>query len=392
MKYEFVYEAKSGKVRGIAIKKRNDPPLRLNQKEIDAGLRVWTANTQSGVSLKTRILKFDEVNAVKMPKKMEGSDTKAIKANISSYVISQKTDVNTIIFKRTKPHSSIGDLVSITSAIQIARKELPNARIIASAPYPAITILENHPALDKVSCEDEEIEIDENAITIDLSHPCPCGEYENQKRADVDKSRNEIFTIASGFRWSNERPKLFVTEAESKCGYEIINSHEIRAENLDKGKPKIGIVLRSAEIWKDWPHTIEFIEVLKDQAIIYAIDKTKRVEGIHNLVDLTLRELMSALCYLDIVITPDTGVMHLCDALNVPCIALFGSMKVSLHEEKYDSSVSFIQGDCVFDHGPCMYDVCEGRGNYQPCMENIGVNRVIDELKKKGIYLNGLPT
>jgi ADP-heptose:LPS heptosyltransferase len=116
------------------------------------------------------------------------------------------------------------------------------------------------------------------------------------------------------------------------------------------------------------------------------------IEGVHNLAPykLGIRQLMSVLPYMDCVVSPDTGIMHMCDALGIQCVSLFGSMIGKLYTEKYDSTLIIVQGECVFGKLPCFYEVCEGRANYQPCMSSIKPDYVMDIIDN--VISSGFPS
>ena len=114
------------------------------------------------------------------------------------------------------------------------------------------------------------------------------------------------------------------------------------------------------------------------------------IDGIHNLAAdrLKMRELMSVLPYMDCVVSPDTGIMHMCDALDVQCLSLFGSMIGKLYNEKYENTLSIVQGECVLGKSPCFYEVCEGKANYQPCMSSIKpqyITQLVDHIVRQGM-------
>jgi ADP-heptose:LPS heptosyltransferase len=391
----FIYDKETGEVISAGEQALSDPPLRLSAKEIERGWRVYhtTPETENLVSLRTRFIKFantgprEEETSAAMP---TFKDVRLTRAIIKRAILPD--DVKEIVFLRT--HKSIGDLVSIVSAIQSARKQRPSARIIVKAPMPARSILKNHPDIDELCDIDAEVSNDD-AVTIDLSHPCPCGEYESAMRENIDKSRNEIFTIASGLEWRNERPKLYLTKEEIEHGFKIIDNSKLYSESavkvtihdnlrkskINKSKLNIGVVLRSAEKWKDWPHVLDFIELAKKDYNIFLFDKSRKLDNVTNIVGLSLREVMSVLVHMDCVISPDTGIMHLSDALNVQCVVLLGGIPMKIHQDKYPSSLQFIQGKCIRNHSPCFYNTCSPISEYQPCMKRISAKQVYNQIK-----------
>ena len=298
---------------------------------------------------------------------------------MESLIIPSRTKKITIERDKT----GLGDTISVLSALQQMRKSFPDTHILFRAWKPYIEMLKNHPDIDELQ-DMSEVEVSplgDDEVFIDIGNPCPAGNYESKRQSETNKSRNELFTIACGLNWFGERPKLYLTEEEKQFGWNYVDAFS------DSGRNNLGIVLRSAETWKDWKHTADFIELVKDEYNIYAFDETLSIDidGVKNVArdSLPIREFLSVLPYMDCVITPDTGTMHICDALDVPCIALFGSMIGEFYKTKYPNSLSVIQGKCIYDKKPCFYDVCEGKGNYQPCMNSITPEYVAQKVDLK---------
>jgi hypothetical protein len=295
--------------------------------------------------------------------------------SMKSTIISQEAKAIAIYRAR----KGLGDVVSTLSLVQSLRKTYPQTHITYVGLNPIATILEHHPAIDELILKDKEgVYHDEvDGVPVVLDFPCPCGEYEGALKHKTDKSRNEIFMLAAGLSWNNERPQLYLAKDEQTWGKRFVD------ENDDGKLPRLGIVLRTAEFWKDWRHTIDFIKLAADKYSIYTFDKTQAVDGCINVTGKTLRQVMSILPYMDCVVTPDTGIMHLCDALDVPTLALFGSMSVSVHKQKYSSSMSFVAGLCPHDKQPCWYSICQGKGSYQPCLDSIEPADVLGKVESK---------
>lgn len=284
----------------------------------------------------------------------------------------------------------VGDVISTLSAVQLHRKKYPDTKIRYVGRYPLVTILENHPDIDELSDVNNWQEDTDSEHVVMFSHPCPAGEYESKRlaaRKSVDKSRNEIFTLAAGLPWDGEVPILYVTRKEQEWARSIVTGQGFR----------IGVGLRSAETWKDWSHVFRFLRRGVDRGWnMYSIDQTLKSEvgGVVDLVGYSIREVLALITRMHCVVSPDTAIFHLAGAVGVPAVALFGSMDAELHASKFSTDfkksnahpsqprvyeepwATFIQGGCVYGMNPCMYNTCEGKGNFQPCMSSIPVELV----------------
>ena len=101
-------------------------------------------------------------------------------------------------------------------------------------------------------------------------------------------------------------------------------------------------------------------------------------EGFENVTDLTgktsLEELMDALCGLSVLLTNDTGTMHLADFLGVPLVAIFGSTEPALTGPRGPASTAIRhQVEC----SPCFLRDCPLDFR---CMKEIPTEEVVSAL------------
>jgi len=256
--------------------------------------------------------------------------------------------------------------------IQTLKTERPDVRITYVGLPHITSILQHHPDIYNItnSIPDEGFKVDLTDIA---------GRWENARGELRIESREEIYTLFAGLAWKHVKPKLYLTKDEAQWGREFLGNED---------NPRIGVFLRSAEIWKDWRYTLDFINLCKEDGYeVWAIDNKIKADSVRNTADLTLRQLMSILIYMDCVISPDTAGHHLCESLDVPCIALFGSMPIYRYLSRgYECLVDYIQGQCQYKQPSCMYKICNGKGNYQPCMDCLKPEAIFQLLKEKINY------
>jgi len=90
-----------------------------------------------------------------------------------------------------------------------------------------------------------------------------------------------------------------------------------------------------------------------------------------------LRELMSLMSECDVVLSNDSGPMHIADGLAVPLVAIFGSTSPELTGPRKPSSHVVRAGvDC----SPCFRRTCPDKG--LACMETIGVEEVFSAVRQ----------
>lgn len=116
-------------------------------------------------------------------------------------------------------------------------------------------------------------------------------------------------------------------------------------------------------------------------------EKVKDFENLHNNImvyagDFNILESAALLSLVDIFIASDTGPLHIASAVKKPiCIGLYGAMAIprtGIWGDKHFSIKSNL--DCV----PCQKRYCKIKdGEYEPCMESIGVNDILDVIEKQ---------
>ena len=96
-----------------------------------------------------------------------------------------------------------------------------------------------------------------------------------------------------------------------------------------------------------------------------------------NLAGLTtLRELMCVMHECNVVLTNDSGPMHMSDALNVPVVAIFGSTSETITGPYQSGIVINKHVSC----SPCFKRTCSRDFS---CMKSIEVDEVIDKIKEQ---------
>jgi len=122
-------------------------------------------------------------------------------------------------------------------------------------------------------------------------------------------------------------------------------------------------------------------QIIKDGGFVKA--------DVEAFVDRSLYEVSFLIKHAAGVISPDTGIMHIARAFNVPTIALFGPSN-PLHTGCIGSG-AYVQIRNDFKCGPCNYypeyrleykQACIDEGKPPACMRSISVEQVTDALKK----------
>lgn len=113
------------------------------------------------------------------------------------------------------------------------------------------------------------------------------------------------------------------------------------------------------------------------------------IPGVVNLVDRTsLEEMVALLSLSDVVVTPDTGSLHVAAALGKPTVALFGNINPRTRISYYPTVRALYpvgETDCApcWDLHPCSSDP----GKSVKCMELLTPDRITTAVKKTGGFV-----
>lgn len=193
-----------------------------------------------------------------------------------------------------------------------------------------------------------------------------------------------------GIEHSNSVPQLFVEEEEKREVQEMLKKQGYR-----EGQRLIGInpgaAYGSAKCWpperfhelaeKLSTNPDYFIIFFGDQSHLELVRKICRglPQNVSNLAGTTnLRELMAAISLCDLLITNDSGPMHMGAALHVPLIALFGSTDDVLTGPYAEKQATVInkKADC----SPCFKRTCPIDFR---CMKQITVDEIATIAEQK---------
>lgn len=148
-------------------------------------------------------------------------------------------------------------------------------------------------------------------------------------------------------------------------------------------RPIIGLTIRGSTAVRTWPfgHVRKFAQLALAQGwSVVTLDHTPHdidVPGVLNLTQkLSIRELAAVLDACDLVIAPDTGTVHLAEAVGTPCLALYSTIDPMLRLSHY-SHVRAIWKGGPSGTVPCA--PCHDQGcSHLSCLTQITPEEVMD--------------
>lgn len=189
--------------------------------------------------------------------------------------------------------------------------------------------------------------VKETDLVIDLNVVCALTETAQQPQ--VIDHRTDIWCCAAGVEPSSKRPILQLTDAEREEGRRWIEA------KLGGDGVRVGVVLSAVDPARDWPFTAQFAWELQNFGYrVVTIDKQKYAHpDIPAMLGMHVRQVAAAVEWLDAVVSPDTGILHVAGALGVPVLGLFGPTSGALRMREYAGD--WIDGRLNVECSPCWY-------------------------------------
>lgn len=263
-----------------------------------------------------------------------------------------------------RKYGHLGDLLMMTPAVEIFSK---NKEITLQIPIEYQEIFLNLPFIKEVIDIKKKLDQKNYDIIIDLSDFE--FNYEQTHQPFINKTKIELFADGLNVNLKRKIPIINLSQEERKW-----------AEDFVKGLPKKKTVLLaplSKNPSRDWPLNKwkELIQKLKETTYnIVVIDKSLRWDdkSINFFNSPNLRKLFALVSKSDIIITQDSGVLHIGAAFGIKTIVLFGPID---HKMRTYSNCFEIHKEtgCY----PCWYKRC----NEIYCLKLVEVSKVYEIFK-----------
>lgn len=320
--------------------------------------------------------------------------------------------------------SSIGDIVLTTPVIRSLRKQYPDAEIHFLTKHAFRSIVEHNPYINKIHTLGDSFELmlhelaaEEYDYIIDLHHNLRTlrikRHLKNVKSFSFNKLNVEKF-ILTNFK-INTLPKKHIVDRNFECikalnvendgmglDYFIPTFDQVKESDLPTSHMHgyIAVVIGAALATKKMPlHKLKELCAAIDHPIILLGGKEDYEDGkaiaqadeikIYNACGkFNLNESADLIKKSKLVITHDTGLMHIAAALQKPIISVWGNTVPAFGMYPYYGKKSSMQYDVVEVNKlwcrPCSkigYKKCP-KGHFK-CMEKIAVNGIVNLVRQR---------
>ncbi len=263
----------------------------------------------------------------------------------------------------------IGDVVMTTPAVHALRQlygnncritYATNTKYLDSA---LVNVLKHNPDIDNIIDRDNLNEADYHCV---ISLHCPCIAQETP--GSRPPNRIDMFATHMGLKLEDPVPRYHMTEEEYMAAEEFIYSRAL------SGKKTVLVNLFSSS----------FQRTITNETVRNALIKLYNEYRIHSLIirhssdahtglpwdsipgsvmitDKNTRELAAIMCHSDLLLCPDSALLHVGGAIGMPTVSLFGPTDPAARVNYYPNAVAIWEGEHLPGH-PHWYNPCPQSG------------------------------
>ena len=272
----------------------------------------------------------------------------------------------------------IGDILMQSVIARELKTIYPDSYIVYQVPKKYLVIPKHNSYVD-------EVQIVENPFTegafdkiIKLSNPCPASIYEQTR--DVVKDRIDLFLNRANIKTKNKKLIYEIKDYERKWAEEFLKRNKV----LDK--IKIGFELRSVEKrrdWLEWKKLADLIYKNIKNSKIFIFDHDTHMawkdKKVINVCGFPIEDVAAIVEKLDLIIGPDSGLLHLAGAVGTKILGLFGPINPMLRLNTYKGA------DWICLTKKCCKDFCWYSypcGVDSKCMKAIKPSMILEKAKR----------
>jgi ADP-heptose:LPS heptosyltransferase len=272
----------------------------------------------------------------------------------------------------------IGDVITTTPTVAAIKGMFPksqltfatNTRYLDGA---LVKVLKGNPYIDQVI--DRDHLGDDYDLVINLH--CPAFSYE--KRENPPISRIDLFANHAGVKLADPVPQYYIDKKEIETGRDFLTP--VYSDKLILVQPFASTPNRCLEhgVLKSALVRLYNEKGIRSVIITHSRDWQSdtlwdNVPGCVTLMDADIRQIAGVMVHCDLVLCPDSSIMHLAGALGVPTVAIFGPTHPAARINHYKNAVAIWGGEGLAPC-PCWYEACPIGG---ACWKQVTPERIVE--------------
>lgn len=275
----------------------------------------------------------------------------------------------------------IGDVLTATPTVRAIKEMFENSEITfaTNTRYlngALVKVLKYNPDISHI------IERDlMDDMTFDLTVSLHCPAVRQEKPRTIPPSRIDIFANHAGVKLTDPVPRYYPQKDEIESGEYLLSSTNFN-EKLILVQPFSTSASRSAIHAKMKQAIIALNQQHGIRSVIITHTSDGRsdvlwdnVPGSLYLKDLDIRGIAGVMVHCDLVLCPDSSILHLAGALRMPCVGLFGPTPPESRINHYSAAVGIWEVADI-PACPCFFGNCSiGR----ICWDRIDVSMIVNK-------------
>lgn len=252
----------------------------------------------------------------------------------------------------------MGDLITLFGGIQQYVKENPGSRAHLIATPDLAPLAWNHPDIEFVHTERDPT-LPKGTKYFELGVPCPAKAREEQMvRPYID--RIKLFAEVMGIA-NPQVPRIYLTQEEKDWALDWTDRY------LGVARPVL-LSWRTRSTYKDYPHIEKLFYRLREKTPVLILEHERPTPGVSTR-NLTLRQIVALFHNARLVITGDTGWLHVAGALGRAIFGIYGSQNPVARQGPYNVPGAWASGFCPHGKQPCWEKLCCKKTDSPPCLD-----------------------
>jgi len=243
-----------------------------------------------------------------------------------------------------------------------------------------VKVLAHNPSVDEVIDRNQ---VDEGNYDLVINLHCPCVVYERQENPPIN--RIDLFAAHAGVKLVDKVPKYYLQPDEVRWGKDFLARAGVKStdktilvhvfttttrRNLDSRTFKDALMKLSNKGYKlvilshktDYPSSVVFSNI--PNSVVFSED---------------VRKLAGIMINCDMVLCPDSAILHLAGTLGVPTVSVFGHTDPRARINYYQNTVALWPGQ-HYSCSPCWNEPCNLK---LACYKAITTEMIVETCESK---------
>jgi len=273
----------------------------------------------------------------------------------------------------------IGDVLTTTPTVRAIREQFKkvhityatNTRYLDGA---LVSVLKYNPDIDEII--ERHLLTDTNYDLVINLH-CPCIAYEVPGNPPV--SRIDLFARSVGITLRDPIPKFYFHKRELEAAETLMAAHAsdkiilVQPTASARRRSVPHLVLRQAAVTLYERYNIRSL-FITHSGDPHTDVQWKNIPGAIVMKDLDIRQIAAVAIQTNLILCPDSSLLHLSAAIGVPAVALLGPSHPTARIGHYPLATAVWGGEGLAPC-PCYYSECPIR---EVCWDRITVEKIVD--------------